>query len=188
MPRWLLIVLVAPLGLCVVCGSLGYFVALPRIRTSISESQAAVADEMADAVAASVSRAIAAQSLADGQLVLTPADLDVNNTVATASGQCGFNVNTVAARIYGVTTQFSPTALSIFCVVTYSALPVVADGRIDLTQVAVSENAARFVFPKERFEEGMEEGINRALAAAGLTPTALSLDVDALTITTTRTV
>jgi hypothetical protein len=187
MPRWLLIVLVAPLGLCVVCGSLGYFVALPKIRSSIAESQAAVADVMADAVATSVSRAIAAQSSSDGQLVLTPTDIDVNNTAAPASRQCGFNVGNVATRIYGVETAINPSGISIFCIVTYAAVPVVTAGRVDLTQVTVSESAARFVFPMERFAEGVENGINRALLAAGLTPTSLTLGDGSLTIATTRT-
>ncbi|HEY7031283.1 MAG TPA: hypothetical protein VH482_08160 [Thermomicrobiales bacterium] len=187
MPRWLVIVLAAPLGLCVLCGSLGYFVALPKIQHSLSESQAAAADVMADAVATSVSHAITTQSPLDGQLVLTPTDIDVNNTVATAPGRCGFNVNNVATTIYGVETEISPSGLSIFCIVTYSAVPVVTDGRIDLTQVTVSANAARFVFPKERFEEGVEEGINRALTTAGLTPISLSLADDSLTIATSQT-
>jgi hypothetical protein len=187
MPRWLLIVLVAPLGLCVVCGSLGYFVALPKVRHAISDSQAAVADEMAAAVATSVSNAIAAQSLPEGQLVLTPTDINVNNANASTPGQCGFNVSNLATRIYGVQTEISPAGIAILCVVTYSAVPVVADGRVDLIQVAVSENAARFVFPKERFEEGVEEGINRALSAAHLTPTALTLADGLLTITTAQT-
>src|SRR5262245_52106423 len=49
MPRWVVVVIVAPLALCVVCASLGYFVVVPKIRTSITESQSAVADEMAAA-------------------------------------------------------------------------------------------------------------------------------------------
>jgi hypothetical protein len=188
MPRWLVIVLVAPLGLCVVCGSLGYFVAWPKVRSSISEGQAAVADEMADSVAASVAAAISAQSPLAGELVLTPTDLDVNNAVFDGSSECGFNVTNNRATIYGVTTAISPSSLSVVCLVTYSAVPVVSGDRIDLTQVTVSESAARFLFPKERFEEGMENGINRALATAGLTPTALTLDRGSLTIETVQTV
>ena len=185
MPRWVPVLIVTPLALCIGCGSLGYFVLWPKLTNQI---QSALAEEMANAVAASVSDKIERTPLPSNRFVLTRADIDVNNAVFEASDQCGFNVTNNRATIYGVETELSPAGVSIVCLVTYSAVPVITDGRVDLTQVTVSEGTARFVFPKERFEEGMEAGINRALATAGLTPTALTLDTGLLPIATTRTV
>ncbi|MEA2525886.1 MAG: hypothetical protein QOF73_3113 [Thermomicrobiales bacterium] len=177
MPRWVVIVIVAPLALCVTCASLGYFVLLPRMR-------GAVAKEMANAVATSVSSSIVPGEFPTGRLVLTAADLNVNNEFVP--GECGFQVTNDGTRIYGVVTQISPSGIALVCGVTYSAVPVVENGRVELTQVVVSRGAANFVLPKGKFAEGMENGINRALESNGLTPAAIALQHDSMTIMTNR--
>src|SRR3712207_7517331 len=60
----------------------------------------------------------------------------------STSDQCGFNVTNNQATIYGVTTDIDPDGVSIFCIVTYSAVPVISGGRVDLTQVRSEEHTS----------------------------------------------
>src|SRR5262245_64478565 len=119
MPRWVPIVIVAPLALCVTCAVVGSVVVVPRIRTAISKTQTSVANAMADAVATSVGANIAASTRPPGEFVLAPADLNVNNA-AGDPGQCGYETGTPGTRIYGVETEIGPAGIAIVCIATYS--------------------------------------------------------------------
>jgi hypothetical protein len=176
MSRCLTIVIIGSLAVCVSCGALGYF--------WLRHSTTAVSNEMASVVATQVTGSLGPQDLASGAIVLTEDDLGVN-TYITLDGSCGFNVTNGDAEIYGVKTEITPTGILIGCGgARYSAVPVVADGRVQLTQIEASNDLMRLVFSKDNLKKGVEEGINNALAAKGLTPTELTLQNDSLTIMT----
>ncbi|MGH2558237.1 MAG: hypothetical protein ACRDJH_04165 [Thermomicrobiales bacterium] len=183
MPRWALILIVAPLALCVSCASIGYLVVWPRVQASVSDP---LAETMADAVFTSVSGRIAASAFQSGDLVLTAADLDVNNTVVP--GEAGFETSTDGAWIYGVVTKISPAGVTLLLPgVTYGGMPVIEESRVELTEITAADNLLGFVLTEDVFEQGMEEGINRALDEHGLTPTAITLRHGSMTILTVLT-
>jgi hypothetical protein len=178
MRRCCLWIVVASLGLCVGCAGLGYFLALPRF-------QSAAADQMAEAVATSVADRIAASTGAAGTLVLRGADIDVNND--SASG-CGINVDNSGTRIHGVETEISSSGITLRCAesddLAYSAVPVVEDGRVVLTEVTTSSNWMRFLLPSDKFARGVEAGLNQALEARGLRPVSITLRSGSMAIVT----
>jgi hypothetical protein len=178
MRRCCLWIVVAALGLCVGCAGLGYFLALPRF-------QSAAADQMAESVATSVAGRLAGSAGAAGTLVLREADIDVNNDDADG---CGINVDNAGTRIYGVVTEIRETGITLRCSgnqdLSYSAVPVVEDGRVELTEVTTSSNWMRFLLPKEKFADGLEEGINQALDARGLRPVSIELRDGSMAIRT----
>jgi hypothetical protein len=68
--------------------------------------------------------------------------------------------------------------------VRYSGVPVVENGRLELTEVKAANDGRELVLSEDVFERGMEGGINRALHAHQLTPTAIALDEGSMTIRT----
>jgi hypothetical protein len=178
MPRWALVLVVTPLVLCVGCAVLGYVVVWPRLRSSMSDS---LAETMADSVFASLSDRIATSAPRSGELVIRPVDLDVNN--AEVPGEAGFETGTSGTRIYGVVTEISPAGIALLLPgVTYSGVPVVRGGRVELTEIEAADNLLGFALTEEVFERSLEEGINRALDAHGLTPTAIALGAGRMTL------
>jgi hypothetical protein len=184
MPRWVVILIVAPLALCVTCVSAGYFVARPLI----DRGRDSVSDAMADAVAASVSRTIASSARPRGELTIEAIDLDVNNT--SSFGEAGITTGTEGARIYGFVTKISPDGVALVIppdqVVVASAVPEVVDGRVEIPQANGGMNVMKLFLSSEGFANGLEEGINRALEAHGLTPTAITLNDGSMTIRVDR--
>lgn len=185
MPRWLVIILVVPLVGCGLCGTLGYFVGLPRIKSAVSDAQLDVADEMTDSLERTVTAKIQSSRGRIGRLELRAEDLNVNNvTFAKGTERCGFNYASGGTTIYGVVTEITATDVGLVCGVTYKGVPTIASGRFDLTNVTVSNKAAGYFFSVAAFERGLEDGINRALAKSGLMPTEIELRQDVMTIKT----
>src|SRR5215216_4498489 len=83
MPRWVVIIIVGSLSVCVTCGSLGFLF--------WRKAQSSVSNEIASVIATQVADNIGTRTLATGEIVLTEDDLDVN-TFITLDGSCGFNV------------------------------------------------------------------------------------------------
>lgn len=184
---------IGSLALCMAVAAFGIFVAWPKLRTAVSESQAAVTAEMADAVFLSVSRRIQASEIPAGgqiggnELVLTATDLNVNNVVVP--GEVGVETGTFGTRIYGIVTEIGVEGISLELPgVTYSGVPVVEDGRVELTQIQAGDDVLGFIFSEDIFEQSMEEGMNRALEAHALRPISISLRHGSMTILTERAV
>jgi hypothetical protein len=172
MPRWALILVVAPLALCVGCASVGYLVVVPWMKARLSEGRSDVTHGMEEAVFLSVSRKIKASELSPGgriggnELVLNGADLNVKNEVVPS--EAGIETGTNGTRIFGIITQVSPAGISLLLPrVTYSGVPVVEDGRVELTQIEAKDDALGFIFSEETLELSLEGGINRALDVRG---------------------
>jgi hypothetical protein len=174
MPRWAVILVVSVLAVCITCVALGFVI---RRWTG-----SAVSTEMANVIATQVTGNIGVSALAAGEIVLTENDLDVN-THTTSDGSCGFNVVNSDAEIYGVTTEITPAGITFSCAGgTYSAVPVVIDFQVQLTEIEASNVVIGVVFSKDKLMKGVEAGINGALAAKGVTPTGLTLQNGSITI------
>jgi hypothetical protein len=187
MPRWALVLIVVSLALWISCAFLGYIVVWPWIKSVVSESQAAVTNEMAEAVFQSVSRRIAASDRAADsrtnaiELVLKEDDLNVNN--AEVPGEVGIETGPNGARVYGVVTEIDPTGISMLLPgVTYTGIPVVEDDRIEMTRIDASNEFLGFALSAEMFEESLEHGINLALAGRELRPVSITLRHGAMTV------
>lgn len=188
MPRWAIVLTVVPLALCLGCAAFGYVVVWRNLREEVvPEIQGNVAGEMAAALSSSVSNRIEARALGEGgiagvdEVVLRAADLDVN-TMAVPGG-VGVETGPDGTQVYGVETRVGPGGITvIFPGVMYSAVPVVADGRVELTRIDAGENPLGFLLPEEVFEAAIEGGIADALGDHGLRPLSLSLRPGAMTI------
>ncbi|MGI8476556.1 MAG: hypothetical protein ACR2OO_09335 [Thermomicrobiales bacterium] len=186
MPGWLVAVLVSFFLLCVGGGSLGHFVVLPKIRTTLAEQQAVVSDQLAESVKGSISDALdrSANARPDGIVGLEADDLDANNAVD--AGRSGITTGTGGASIFGSLTEIDARGitLSFGDAAGYSAVPAVVGGRIDFTQATMSGKVLGVLLTKDGFERGMENGINGALDLHRLTPVSITLHAGRLTIVT----
>lgn len=188
----LLGLLVVLLVLCVGGAALGYFVGLPWARAAISKGQMSVSDTMADAVTASVSRRIEERALPKGELVIRSADINVNNT--EVPGEFGIETGTDGTWIYGLETEIDQTGIVLLVPGAPDpsnpdnrmalAVPVVEDGRVELTEVQVATGVMELFLSTDGFERGMEAGINGALQTHGLIPTSITLGNGQMTIQT----
>lgn len=174
MARLALIIVGGTLVLCVACAAL-VVVYWRKAETSVST-------EIAHVITTQVEDNIGASALKTGQVVLTEDDLDIN-TVTSLDGSCGFNVINSDAEIYGVTTEITTTEIAFGCIgAEYSAVPVIQDDRVVLTNIAASNGVTNFIFSKEKLKKGFEAGINDALAAKGVKPTGITLKNGSMTI------
>ncbi len=187
MPRWAIVLTVAPLVLCLGCGIFGFFVVREGAREIVPEVRDNVSAAMAGALSGYVSRRIESRARAAGgignveELVLRSSDLNVNTT--QIPGEVGIQTGTDGTHVYGVETRIGPGGITLFLPgATYSGLPVLVDGRIVLIQVEDSGDMIELFFPDEAFAEAFEEGINDALRDHGLTPVSLMLGSGVMTI------
>ncbi len=111
MPRWAIVLTVAPLVLCLGCIVVGVLVARRVVEEAVPEAQDNVAAEMTAALSGSVSRRIEARALAAGgigevdEVVLRASDLNVNT--AQIPGEVGFETGPDGTHVYGVETRVS---------------------------------------------------------------------------------
>lgn len=186
LPGWVVAVLAAFLLLCVVGGSLGRFVILPKIRATLEEQQAVVSDQLAESVKGSVSDALdrSANARPDGIVGLEADDLDADNGIGV--GSSGITTGTGGASIFGSLTDIDARGitLSFGDVTGYSAVPTVVGGRVDLTQATMRGQVLGVLLTKDGFERGMENGINGALDLHRLVPVSITLHAGRLTIVT----
>src|SRR5215204_6450464 len=180
MPRWAIVLTVAPLVLCLGCVVVGVLVARRVFEDAVPKVQDNVSAEMTAALSGDVSRRIEASARAAGgigevdEVVLRASDLNVNTS--QIPGEVGIETSPDGTHVYGVETQISSEGITLlFPGVTYSAVPILVDGRIELTQIEDSGNLLGFMFPDESFEEVIEAGIDDALRDHGLTPVSLML-------------
>jgi hypothetical protein len=177
MARLAAIILGGTLVLCVACGTLVYLF--------WNHEQTVVAQKVANVIATQVADNFGTSALETDQIVLTEDDLDVNTSIAL-DGSCGFNVTGGDAEIYGVTTEITPSKIAFGCAgeSMYSAIPVVHDGRVELTKFKTSSIITEIIFSKGKLKMGVEKGINDALAAKGVKPVGITLERGSMTILT----
>lgn len=187
MPTWAKVLVVVPVAFCIGCGALGVFVVWPHVKSEATDGWLNVADEMTEAVDTSVARRIRASDLtpngADGHddLLLREADINVNN--ANAGDQVGIEYSPEGTRVFGIETRIDSSRIAIVLPsVTYSAVPAVQDGRVELTSIESDDDLLGFLFTRESFERAIEDGVNGALHDAGWVPVSLSLRSGLMTI------
>jgi hypothetical protein len=190
MPRWAIVLTVAPLVLCLGCGIAGFVVVRKGAEEIVPEIRDNVSTAMAGALSGSVSRRIESRARAAGgignveELVLRPSDLSVNTD--QIPGEAGVQTGTDGTHVYGTETRIGPGGITLLLPgATYSALPILADGRIVLIQIDHSGDMIELFFPDEAFAEAFEVGLNDALGDHGLTPVALMLGSGVMTIQVT---
>lgn len=193
MPRWAIVLTVVPLGICLGCVVLGFIAFRHVVDEVVPDLQDDVSDEMAAVLSEYVSRRIEASARAAGgldavdKLVFRPVDLNVNNLLVSsapgAPSEVGIETGPEGTVIYGIETRISPSGVTLVLPgVTYSAVPVVEEGRIELTEIEAGENLLGFIFSDESFEQAIEGGLNDALRDHGLVPVALSLRSGLMTV------
>jgi hypothetical protein len=187
MPRWAIVITVVPLVLCLGCVAVGYIAVHRLVDEVVPDLQDDVSDEMAVVLSEYVSRRIDASARAEGgldavdEVVFRPVDLNVNNLLAP--GQAGIETGPEGTVIYGVETRISPTGVTLVLPgATFTAMPVVANGRIELTGIEAGENPMGFIFSAEAFEQAIEGGFDDAFRRHGLTPVSLALATGVMTV------
>lgn len=185
LPRWVLALIVGLFALCITCAAFGYFVVLPRGKEVIAGNQDAVSNQLAENVAASIAVMIRETVRPDGTLALGEGELDVNNAVAI--GESGFETGSDGTRIFGIVTEIDLDGIHLVMGdgLAYSGMPMVVEGRVELLNISVSSRLMGLFLTEDGFAQGMADGINDALAAAGLSPVSLTLSDGSMVITTT---
>jgi hypothetical protein len=182
MPGWVIALIVTPLALCLTCGALGYFVVVPRVRGGLENSREATSNQIAESVQASLTKRIEAHPDGAKTFIIQGTDLNVNN--ADIPGEWGVKTGTDGTRLWGIDTEITPAGITLHMgdTSTYSGVPHITAGRIELTQVVLSGDAPRMLLSADGFADGMERGINRALDDHALEPTTITLGNGFLTI------
>ena len=181
LPRWGIVSLVGVMVLALGCAALSFGVVLPLH----SRYEKATRTQVADTISTSFNQLIRTSPPRSGKLVLRESDLDVNNAISSGEVGVDWSSNN-GILIYGFETTINAenVTLGIDGSVLYRSIPVVANGLIKFTVVEDSEANVfmGLLLSKKSFEQGLEIGINRALAGARLTPTGVTLSNGALTI------
>lgn len=182
MRRWLFGCLVVPLVLCLGCVGIAYVAGLPRVHD-------AVADEVADTLEGKILRGTTEAEVARGRIEITADELDIDNN--PSSTDVGINVTNNGTEISGFSTEITADEIRVIGGdpddLTYTAVPAVVDGRIELSGVDAGPgrwNIITLFLPEDAFEEGVENGINGALGAQGLRAVDVTLSNGAMTIGT----
>ncbi|CAA9562756.1 MAG: hypothetical protein AVDCRST_MAG49-2642 [uncultured Thermomicrobiales bacterium] len=164
--------IVALLALCVLGSALGYFVALPRLRDNLR-------DEVADGIGTEVAGQIAPAGNAEpGRHVITARDLQ-DSLTGRISGQ-GLEDLVVRIAPTGVEFGFSTRGQD----ATYAGNPVVAGGRLAMTDMTVSNDSLGFFLRPDDVGAAIEAGVNGYLAANGLTLDGVELGEGEMTLVT----
>lgn len=148
----------------------------PILNRLFEKSRENVAEVMQDSLYQSSVEAIGAGNDGQGDVRLHDRDLSVNNTAVV--GEAGWETGTSGTVVYGFDLLITTTNLSLGIEgkPMLSGVPVIVDGRLELTDVEVIDDSSfAVILNQEDFEQVVEGGLNDALAAHDLTPTGLSL-------------
>jgi len=171
--RGCLIALGAFAGLTLLCCVLGWFVAIPRLRDSVSEG---ISDELSTQIAGQLDDVPG--EIGPGQTTLQVTDLrqaiDANLDSSTASDfdisvdQQGINIGFVSNNQE----------------VGYSGRPVAQDGELVIEDMTVDNEVLGFFLPADRAAGIIESSVNGYFAARDLEIESIALGNDEITFTT----
>ena len=186
-PRWVWFAVFGPLALCLACGTLGYFVAWPRVADAIDDQREQVSREVADSLRLSLTSSLLDVPADAEQVRFDGRDLDINNVIVFSSEDealSGIETGTDGTSIYGFVTRITPDRIALLSgeEVVYSGVPAVEDGQIVMTQVEASDAFMAMLLTGDGFADAFESGINDALASHGLCPTAVALSFGTMVI------
>jgi hypothetical protein len=177
-PRWAWITIIGvPIFVCS-CLAIGYF----GVSRLIDHGRDGVSEQMAETITASVAKTSTVIMGEPSQFVIRESGLDVNN--AMAMGEVGIDTGTNGTLIYGFVTEIDTGGISLLAgdAVAYSGVPTVRNGTIDLTDAKALVPFLNQILTAGGFEQAMETGINRAIAARGMAPVSLTLSNGVLII------
>lgn len=155
----LFIIAGATFACLLICGVV-LFIGLRAARDSVR-------DDLAQAISTSVSRQIAANPRTANAMTLTITTDELARQFAAQYGDDGPNVDDIVVNL------FAPDQMVIGLTietrdVTYTASLEARNGELNVTEVEASNDAVRFLLPGGKVADGIETGVNEALAAANL--------------------
>lgn len=174
MRRGCVVAVIGLLGLCLLVCGLGYFVALPRVRESAR-------NEIRDAIGTVVAQQIPAVrgTVEAGSYTLNEADI-----------QQGIAENFDIQTVEGVLIRIEPERIAFVLSaeggeeITYSGVPTVVNGRLEMNEMSSSEGFLDVLFPAGELGRAVEEAFNTYLDQNGLDIESIELTDGALTIVT----
>jgi uncharacterized RDD family membrane protein YckC len=175
LPGWAVGIVAAVLLLCVGCAAVG----VAGVRPLRHKFERSTTNEIADVLTLQIS----AVPRSTNRLVLDEVTLDINNVMS--SGGVKVNWTSDGTTIAGFVTNIDRSGIALMANGTemYNAVPAIVDDHVDVTAVNVDAGTfLKILLPKKSFEQGLELGINRALASKGLRPTGVTLNNGTLVI------
>ena len=157
--------------LLVICVGLGWFVGVPRIRDSVSDS-------IEHGIGTQVSQELGAVNIGAGShtLDLTTIADQLHGQLGNA-GVEGITLRGDGTRLYlGLTSRGSEAV--------YSGIPAVVDGKLVMTDMTSSNNVLGFVIPPDRLGEAIETGVNSFFSQQGQEIVGITVGTDSLTVET----
>lgn len=161
MKRVLLITVAALLILCVACMGLGYFVAIPRVKTGVENS-------INEAVATYVAPEIAGVGIAPQPGTYTLSEDQVNQSIKI--GDASLQDLRLDITPAGLQLHFGEQGQDI----SYTAQVSAVDGKIDI-QGADLTGIPTWIVPAGSISKGVEQGINTYLEENNLIVTSVTL-------------
>lgn len=173
MRRWFMIGCLGLLGLCVVCGGLGFFVGLPRVRDGLQ-------DGVAEFGATEVAEIFAIPGAAGpGRYELTEADINARIQAENPDAQ---NIDDWLIDITpaGYDVGFSASGEE----VSYTGHLVAENGRLAVTDTAADATFFEWFFSAGAMGDAIERSFNTWLDANNLTLTDVELGDGVVTLVT----
>ncbi|MGC4192614.1 MAG: hypothetical protein QM589_15845 [Thermomicrobiales bacterium] len=159
--------------LLVICAGLGWFVGVPRIRDSVSDS-------IEHGIGTEVSQQFANVSVPAGNYTL-----NLDTIAAQMHGQLDdAGVESITLRGDGASGRIYLGLTSRGSEAIYSGNPTVIDGKLVMTDMTTSNNVLGFLIPPDRLGNAIETGVNTFFAQQGLRITGIEVGVDTLTVYT----
>jgi hypothetical protein len=168
MRRVLLITVAVVLILCVGCAGLGYFVAVPRIKTGVEDS-------VNEAVSTYVAPQIAGVGADPQPGTYTVSEEQVNEQIST--GDTNLKDLRLDITPAGLELHFGEQGQN----VAYTAQVSAVDGKIDI-QDADLTGVPTWLVPAGAISKGVEQGINTYLEEHGLIVTSVTLQEGSMTL------
>lgn len=168
MRRGCLFVVGGVLLLLLVCGLLGWFVAIPRIRDDIRDQ---LADNLATNVASQLSARIpAGQHLEPGEYTISVADIE--REIAQNFNQSQIDALAISAADgeLRLTVESGGQSFS------YAGVPVAENGQLVMTDMRADNDVASFFLPAGKLGEAIEQGVNQYFAAQSLDISGIQLN------------
>ncbi len=179
MQKFLLGFVVIFVLLCAGGGLYGYFRIWPRVPAAIS---AETENQIADSVQSAVSQRIAASGRNPNQIVLYAQDFDFNDYV-DGTGESGFEYTNGDVTIYNSVVTIDASGIDIYLgdMHVHAGVDVI-DGRIELVDPRTDRGLTGFLAEPDAIVNGIERGMNDALAMAGKPPHQVTMNSGYLTI------
>lgn len=173
--RWLLFGIGGALGICVICGLLVTFVAMPRIRDGVQDNiKSAISTEVARQIPA-----VPGGSAAPGTYTITAASLE---ETLRSSGNDRTETENAIVRINSRQIEIGLDAQGQDAM--YTGVPVAVDGELRMEQMQSTSRVLEFILSPSDLGEAIADPLNAYLAANDLRLESIELQEGQLQLTT----